>query len=106
MFKSVKEVGGWIDYDAEVVERMLAYLEKFHNKNSTSGEREWVPRRQIRQAAARANIPQRKVEPALERLRDIANVGSRYDREVKDFVYRYYDRKKGDDEMQRAIDEF
>lgn len=87
-------------------DRLCAYLKKFPVEGSTLSEYQWVQKQKIQFVAAAAGIPCRKEDVVWGLLDTTANIGMRWNKEIKDVEYRYYEPQEGDDLMQRAIDEF
>lgn len=85
-------------YDQEVVDRIVAYLERHAG--------EWVPEDRLEMLMSQAVISDQKAMSALRRVRSLANIGSIWNGEKRCMVYRWYERKNTDDITQRALDEF
>ena len=103
-FKDVKLT----EYVYGKVDRVEAYLKKFPVINNTANnfgnEYHWVPKSRILTAArgSRMDI----TETVWKLLDSQVNIGKRWNKEIKDVEYRYYEPQEGDDMMQKSIDEF
>jgi len=85
-------------YDQEIVDRIIAYLER--NKG------EWIFEDRLELLMNQANIGDVQAHSALRRVRSIVNIGSLWDKEKRRMRYTWYEHKEGDELDQEALDNF